>query len=175
MNVARVVADLHTAITAQVPVDDRHAAAIQQFIQALDDLPAALDQEADPTHVTASAIVVGPRGTVLHKHKRLGLWLQPGGHIEADETPAAAALREVEEETGLCLAHPASGPRLVHVDVHPAGAHVHLDLRYLLDGGDSDPVPGPQESPDVRWFDWDEALAVADPALIGALRLLAPR
>ena len=39
-----------------------------------------------PTHVTASGIVVGRRGTVLHRHKRLGIWMQPGGHIDAGES-----------------------------------------------------------------------------------------
>ena len=174
MSAAEIVARLRHQIAAQLPVDARHAGAIDQFLAALDRLEAPLDQTADPTHVTASAIVVGPRGTVLHKHKRLGLWLQPGGHIDPGEAPEDAAVREVREETGLQATHPVAGPELVHVDVHPAGTHVHLDLRYLLDGGDSDPVPPPGESQDVRWFPWDEALAIADPALAGALRAIAP-
>ena len=169
-----VVTDLRRQITAQQPVDARHAASIEQFLAALDRLSAPLDEAADPTHVTASAIVVGPHGTLLHKHKRMGLWMQPGGHIEPGEAPQDAAVREVREETGLETAHPAAGPRLIHVDVHPAGPHVHLDLRYLLDGGDQQPSPPPGESPDVRWFAWDEALAIADVALVGALRAIAP-
>ena len=174
MTSAELIADLRRQIAAQAPVDARHASAIEQFVAALDRLPAPLDQSADPTHVTASAIVVGPRGTVLHKHKRLGLWLQPGGHIDAGETPPDAAVREVLEETGMRVAHPPTGPALVHVDVHPAGSHVHLDLRYLLDAGDQEPCPPPGESQDVAWFTWPQALAVADPALVGALRALAP-
>lgn len=175
MNSAATVARLRKLIVQQTPVDQRHAGAIEQFLAALDRLPQPLDQFADPTHVTASAIVVGRRGTVLHLHKRLGLWLQPGGHIDSGEEPEDAVLREVREETGLEAAHPAGGPKLVHVDVHPAGAHVHLDLRYVVSGDDRDPVPGPGESPQARWFDWDAAIAVADPALVGALRALAPR
>ena len=68
------------------------------------------DEHADPTHVTASGIVVGRRGTVLHLHKRLGIWMQPGGHIDAGETPATAALREATEELGLAVEHPAGRP-----------------------------------------------------------------
>lgn len=168
------VAELRRVIAQQEPVDQRHAASQQQFLRALDTLPDPLNQHADPTHVTASAIVVGPRGTVLHRHKRLGLWLQPGGHIDAGETPAQAVLREVREETGLLVSHPPDGPALFHVDVHPASEHVHLDLRFVVSGDDRDPVPGADESPDARWFQWGEALDIADDALVGALRVLAP-
>ena len=57
------------------------------------------------------------------------------------------------------------------VDVHEAAnGHTHLDLRYLLIAPDHDPSPAPGESPEVRWFGWDEAAAVADEALVGALR-----
>ena len=60
---------------------------------------------------------------------------------------------------------------LVHVDVHAAADdHVHLDLRYLLLGPDADPAPPPGESQEVAWFAWDAAAAVADEALVGALR-----
>jgi 8-oxo-dGTP pyrophosphatase MutT (NUDIX family) len=150
--------------------------AIARTLQELDRLADPLDQHADPVHLTASAVVVGPRGTLLHRHKRLGLWLQPGGHIDAGEHPADAALREVREETGVAAWHDSSTRGLVHLDVHAGGrGHTHLDLRYLLQAGTDDPRPGPGESPDVRWFDWDEALAVADAGLAGLLRALRPR
>ena len=62
------------------------------------------------------------------------------------------------------------GPRLIHVDVHEAAfGHTHLDLRYLLLGAPDDPHPPPGESPDARWCDWDEAMAIADAALVDAL------
>ncbi len=107
---------------------------------------------------------------VLHLHRRLGRWLQPGGHLEPGEPPEAAAVRECREETGLPAEHASTGPRLVHIDVHPANGHVHLDLRYLLVTPDLDPDPPPGESPAVAWFGWDEAADLADEALSGALR-----
>ena len=169
-----IVEQLRRAIAAMAPVDERHGASITEFLAALDVLAHPLDRDADPTHVTASAIVVGLRGTVLHLHKRLGLWLQPGGHIDPGETPWDAALRETREETGLEPLPWPGAPPLVHVDVHPGGeGHRHLDLRYLLFAGNADPTPPDGESPDVRWFDWDEAIAVADPGLVGALRHMA--
>ena len=64
-----------------------------------------------------------------------------------------------------------AGPRLLHVDVHPAAdGHTHLDLRYLLIGPDAEPSPPPGESPHARWFSWSEALERSDVALVGALR-----
>ena len=152
--------------------DPREAASKQQVLDALARLHRPFDEDAGPVHVTGSAVVVGPRGTVLHLHKRLHRWLQPGGHVDPGERPEDAALREAQEETGLPLAHPVDGPRLIHVDVHPAAkGHTHLDLRYLLLAPDRDPTPPPGESPVARWFSWDEACAIADEALSGALRV----
>ncbi len=159
------------ALARHRPADEREAASVRRFVEELDRLDRPFDEHAGPTHVTASAIVVGRRGTVLHVHRRLGRWLQPGGHVDAGEAPPEAALREACEETGLALRHPAGGPTLLHVDVHPAANdHLHLDLRYALVAGDEDPAPPPGESQEVRWFTWEEALDLADDGLATALR-----
>ncbi|MBA2731143.1 MAG: NUDIX domain-containing protein [Euzebyaceae bacterium] len=173
MTTSSVVALIRREVTALQPGDEREAASRQRFLDALQRLPRPFDTDADPVHVTASAIVVGRAGTVLHRHKRLGIWLQPGGHIDAGELPWDAAVREVAEETGLRATHPPSGPTLHHVDAHPGPHnHTHLDLRYLL-RAEGEPRPEPGESQDVRWFGLPEALRVADPGLVGALRRLA--
>jgi 8-oxo-dGTP pyrophosphatase MutT (NUDIX family) len=147
----------------------------QRFLAELDRLADPFDREADPVHVTGSAIIAGPRGTVLHLHKTLGFWLQPGGHIDAGEAPWEAAVRETREETGLTgvlARQPKGGPPLFHLDAHPAGTHFHLDLRYLLRCDDADPSPAAGESQEVRWFSLDEALAIADDGLVDGLRRL---
>jgi len=171
-----VVASVRAAVWLRRPVDGREARSRDRILVAIGRLVRPLDRESDPTHVTGSALIVGPRGVVLHRHKRLGLWLQPGGHLDPGETPWAAARREAEEETGLQVAWadlgPEGVPALAHVDVHDGGrGHTHLDLRYLhVVQGSDDPEPPPEESQDVRWFGWDEALAIADPGLAGFLR-----
>lgn len=173
------VADLAARVRAQVagfvPQTPRERESQRRFLAELDRLPHPFREDADPVHVTGSAIIVGPRGTVLHLHKRLQRWMQTGGHLEAGEAPWDAALRESHEETGLPVAHAADPPELVHLDVHPAArGHTHLDLRYRVRSPDLEPSPPDGESPQVRWFTWDEALAVADDALVDALRRLRP-
>jgi 8-oxo-dGTP pyrophosphatase MutT (NUDIX family)/N-acetylglutamate synthase-like GNAT family acetyltransferase len=165
------------AVAARAPVDERERTSIDEVLHGLRTLTDPFSETAATTHVTASAIVVGPRGVVLHRHKRLGLWLQPGGHIEPGESPWDAALREAHEETGLPLQQHSADvvPQLLHVDAHdgPRG-HRHLDLRYLLVAADVDPTPPEDESPDVRWFAWNAAIEIADGGLAGLLRRLAP-
>ena len=51
-------------------------------------------------HFTATGFVVQGSRTLLHWHKRLQQWMPPGGHIEPDEDPVQAVLREIQEETG---------------------------------------------------------------------------
>ena len=168
-------AALATAVAARTPVDERERQSIARFAVELARLEHPYDEAADPVHVTGSAIITGTRGVVLHLHKRMHLWLQPGGHVAPGEDPAGAALREAVEETGLDLelVDPAT---IAHVDVHdgPKG-HVHLDVRYLVRARtDADPTPPPEESQACRWFDWDEAISVADAGLSGALKALRP-
>jgi 8-oxo-dGTP pyrophosphatase MutT (NUDIX family) len=170
---------IRRSVAERQPIDAAEAVSIEQFLIEFDRLADPLDQALDPIHVTGSAIVVGPRGVVLLRHKRLGFWLQPGGHIDPGESPWEAALREAAEETGLELAYADVGsdgvPPLVHVDVHAGGrGHTHLDLRYVLDGGDADPNPPEGESQEVGWFVWPAAIERAgDERLANLLARLA--
>ena len=165
--VRRSVAD-HT------PLDKAEERSVEVFLTHFDDLEDPFDEHGDLIHVTGSAIVIGRRGVVLLKHKRLGIWLQPGGPIDPGETPWQAALREAAEETGLELSFAAVDsegvPSLAHVDVHPAArGHTHLDLRYLVSGSNADPTPPPGESQEIGWFSWADAAERADDDRLAAL------
>lgn len=89
-----------------------------------------------PGHITASCFIVDDDARLLlHRHRRLQRWLQMGGHVEEDESPRDAALREGSEESGLRDLELVGG--IFDIDVHaiPAGrgepGHDHFDVRYL--------------------------------------------
>ena len=91
-----------------------------------------------PGHVTGSAWVVDPDGqrVLLTHHRKLGRWLQLGGHCDGDPDTLAVALREAREESGLAVR--ALEADVFDLDVHliPARfrepAHHHFDVRYLV-------------------------------------------
>ena len=96
---------------------------------------------------TATTFVVWESGVLLHKHKKLGRWFPPGGHVEPNELPDDAAVREVLEESGVPVALvgeralPLAEPRQL---IRPRGvqletislengvpSHEHIDLIYF--------------------------------------------
>lgn len=111
-------------------------------------------------HFTVTTFVSAQGATLLHWHARNRMWLPPGGHIEPDEDPVEAALREVQEETGLTVeilptapafayAEPSQIPAPVTIMVEPIPAsdgepaHAHLDLIYFARPGAAGRPPAP--------------------------------
>ena len=122
----------------------------------------------------ATTFVVHEGRTLLLLHRKLGKWLPPGGHIDPDELPDVAALREVEEETGLRVALLDAGGALGPVrrlaqplcilleQITPE--HEHIDLIYVARVVEGDVRHAPQESHEARWYDADELGGAEVPA-----------
>ena len=119
-------------------------------------------RRSDPDgHVTASAIVTRTAGdaVLLVPHRKLGGWLQPGGHVDPDDRSVFdAAVREVREETGVDRPEAPQGDAILDLDVHPIPAfgrepaHVHYDVRFLLTAREGD---GGEPTGGAAWFPLD--------------------
>jgi 8-oxo-dGTP pyrophosphatase MutT (NUDIX family) len=162
-------ASLLEALDDVEPLDARERedlAATRALLGAID---RPFDEASLPDHVTASVFCVSRLGVALHRHRRLGIWLQPGGHVDEGEAPDAAALRELMEETGIAAVHLVPS-RLVHVAVHdvPWG-HRHYDCRWLVEATTTELRPGAEESAEVRWLTPDDAMARCEPGLVSGL------
>ncbi|MCB9741008.1 MAG: NUDIX hydrolase [Alphaproteobacteria bacterium] len=137
-----------------------------------------------PGHFTASAFVVSPErdGVLLIHHRKLGLWLQPGGHFDPeDESVLSAARREIAEETGL-RDLPLAVEGLLDVDIHEIPplkadpAHLHLDLRFAFQAQSRDFQADLAEVKGARWFDFDEvSYAWSDASVMRAVGKLRER
>lgn len=110
-------------------------------------------------HFTGSAWVVSADGAraLLTHHRKLNLWLQPGGHADGDADLANVALREAEEETGLTELR--VEPELFDLDRHliPARgsepAHWHYDVRFVVRAGVDERFVVSEESHALAWRD----------------------
>ena len=174
--------DLRSRFTRHAPLDDQERRAVAHLLELLDGEADPFARTTLPTHVTASAVVrdIATGAVLLHLHRRLDRWLQPGGHIDPGERPEDAAVRETVEETGFAVAHPRAGPLVLHLDEHPGpDGHVHLDLRYLLHADRTAPriadgeTTGTGPGPTLRWADPEAASALTDRSFGRALEALA--
>jgi 8-oxo-dGTP pyrophosphatase MutT (NUDIX family) len=115
---------------------------------------------------TTSVYLIENQQVLLIYHPKLHKWLPPGGHIEENETPSEAAIREVKEETNLAFefimqrnllidrwnAKSIECPFLCLLEEIPAykeiPAHQHVDLIFI-----GKPIEGSLQSPfNAKWF-----------------------
>ena len=133
------------------------AATVDLFLALLAEGFAAFRRERLAGHFTASAWVVAADGarTLLTHHRKLGLWLQPGGHADGDTELPRAALKEAEEETGLPGLRIESG--IFDLDRHwipehkGVPAHWHYDVRYVVHAGADEAFVVSEESHALAW------------------------
>lgn len=137
----------------------------RRFVRAHEN---CFDRALEHGHVTGSSWVLNPahdRVLMLH-HRKLDLWLQPGGHADTDPDMLNVVLKETSEETGLDPAH----IRLVSEDIFDVDIHVvypnahdprheHFDIRFLVEIDDRIPIPGNDESHDIGWVPLERVLS----------------
>jgi len=116
-------------------------------------------------HISGSAWVVNPARThvLLMHHRKLGFWLQPGGHADGDSDIIRVVLKEASEETGIDIQHiKLLSNNIFDLDVHTVHEsvhdprHEHFDIRFLVEIDDQLPIPGNDESHQIGWIDLNE-------------------
>jgi len=136
----------------------------EHFVRLLNEGEAPFDRSCFvPGHITASGVVLDPTRTkcLLVHHPFLHRWLQPGGHLEpGDLDAAAAARREIVEETGVTLTETSSCP-LVGLDIHTiperggVPSHGHYDMTFLFTAASAELNPT-HEVTSVAWCAVDD-------------------
>jgi 8-oxo-dGTP pyrophosphatase MutT (NUDIX family) len=128
-----------------------------------------MDWRGHGRHFTVAVFVVRDGKVLLHWHRKLGTWLPPGGHIERDELPDEAAVREVLEETGVevelmgerreDVENPVQLHRPAGVQLEDIGpGHQHIDLIYFARPKGSTNIRDEFSTDRVGWYapeDWD--------------------
>jgi 8-oxo-dGTP pyrophosphatase MutT (NUDIX family) len=128
-----------------------------------------MDWRGHGRHFTVAVFVVRDGKVLLHWHRKVGTWLPPGGHIERDELPDEAAVREVLEETGVevelmgerreDVENPVQLHRPAGVQLEDIGpGHQHIDLIYFARPKGSTNIRDEFSTDRVGWYapeDWD--------------------
>jgi len=143
------------------------AETVEKFIQLLEDAADPFVRQRLAGHFTASAWLVSDDGmrALLTHHRKLGRWLQLGGHADGDRDLARAALREAQEESGLDGLR--VEPDIFDLDRHwipehkGVPAHWHYDVRYVVRACAHEDFVVSDESHALAWRDID---ALADDA-----------
>lgn len=102
---------------------------------------------------------------LLIKHKKMGLWVQPGGHVEPNESMEEAAIREVYEETGLTVELlgkrvPRNCDYILPLAIQKnlvKDDHVHMDFVYVAKViGNNELIQNIEETDGIKWYSLDE-------------------
>jgi 8-oxo-dGTP pyrophosphatase MutT (NUDIX family) len=130
---------------------------------------------------TVAIFVVHDHKVLLIHHRKLDKWLPLGGHIELDEDPEAAALREAREESGLEVEllgerPPTTGPgtrALIaprFLDIHRISeTHEHIGMIYWARPKKGEVTLATEEHHDIRWCSKSD-LESLNPAIAPAVR-----
>jgi ADP-ribose pyrophosphatase YjhB (NUDIX family) len=159
------VRELISALVAGVrPFDEREAvdqAGILRWIASGQQLFRTAPPDTPPKHLVVyfTPVDAVSRCLLLGDHRKSGLWLPPGGHVEDGEDPRQAVIREAREELGMTAEGKDDKPFFLTV-TPTIGAKSHLDvsLWFVLRVARraAQIIPDPREFKSVRWFDLDQ-------------------
>jgi 8-oxo-dGTP pyrophosphatase MutT (NUDIX family) len=122
----------------------------------------------DKIDFVANAYIVNDDAVLLRIHDKHHIWLSPGGHVELDEDPAEAAIRECLEEVGLQIELIGTTQTFTDntTDIVPPhfinrhrinDSHEHIEFVYIARSNTRSVVEGETEkSSDIRWFTREE-------------------
>jgi len=120
------------------------------------------------TQIVIGAYIIFESKVLLIHHNKLDKWLPVGGHIEKNETPDEAVMREAKEEVGLDVEILSEDPiafsgnmksKLAlpfHVSVHSVGDHDHCCLFYLCRAKSDKISVNARELKNFGWFSKEE-------------------
>lgn len=139
------------------------SALVDRFLDLIQNFTAAAHRTTFPGHLTGSAWVVNAANdaALLLHHRKLGRWLQPGGHADGDFNLRRVAEREVAEETGIAGLQ-LLRPGIYDLDIHEIpkrGAepeHLHYDIRFAFTAPATAEISANHESLSVRWIPFAE-------------------
>lgn len=112
-------------------------------------------------HRSAGGLIVHGSRILLISVLEGRRWQLPKGHIEEGETPEQAAIREIQEETGVSgrIRAPLPGVEYWFVDRRKRRIHKTVDY-FVLDYISGDPANfDPEEVSGAEWMTWEEGLA----------------
>jgi 8-oxo-dGTP pyrophosphatase MutT (NUDIX family) len=153
------------------------AAVVALFRELLADDGPVFERARLAGHFTGSAWVVSADGerVLLTHHRKLGRWLQLGGHADGDAHLPRVALREAEEESG--LVDLVVDPAILDLDRHAIPArgtepeHWHYDVRFVVRATGGEDFAVGEESLALAWKPVAEI--AADPEADESLRRMA--
>lgn len=157
------ITDLSKLLNIYNPDDQNEKIYKAQMLDFLDKYDNNFSRDQEYGHFTGSSLLLNSDCThfMLMHHKKIGIWLQLGGHCDGESDVLLTSIKEAQEESGINEIEFLSD-KIFDIDVHKFPAmknlneHFHFDVRFLLKTVGNDKIIVNEESHDVKWFALDK-------------------